>query len=95
MGSCSKSSNKAGKQIIEIKTVINYSSLETGCKLCLQRLSYKSTQKVYKKDKTQKQRCLKFQHLRKPINNETNSRAHKNKFIKKPKFQTILRPDTV
>ena len=39
-----------------------------------------------------------FQRLRTPIgpvNNETKSRAHKNKYIKKPEFQTFLRHDTV
>ena len=38
------------------KTVmeINYSSLETGRELCLQRLSYKMTEKLFKKDEAQK-----------------------------------------
>ena len=31
------SSNKAEKQMFEAKFVTNYSSLETGCDLCLQR----------------------------------------------------------
>ena len=31
-------SNQAEKQMFGAKTVINYSSLETGCDLCLQRL---------------------------------------------------------
>ena len=48
MKSRSESSNKAGKQIIEAKTVINYSSMEMGRDLCLQRLSYKSTEKLFK-----------------------------------------------
>ena len=47
----SNSSNKAEKQMFEAKTVINYSSLKTSCDLCLQRLSYKSTEKVLKKTK--------------------------------------------
>ena len=39
--------NKAEKQMFEAKNVKKsiYSSLETGCDLCLQRLSYKSTEK--------------------------------------------------
>ena len=39
-----------------------------------------------------------FQHLRKPlwpVNNSTKARPKKNKYIKKPKHQTVLRHDTV
>ena len=54
MESRSNNSNKAEKQMFEAKTVINYSSHEKGCDLCLQRLSYKSTEKLLKKDKAQK-----------------------------------------
>ena len=50
----SNSSNKAGKRIIEAKTVRNYSSPEMGCDLCLLRLSYKSTEKLFKKAETKK-----------------------------------------
>ena len=45
MKSRSNNCNKAEKQMFEAKTVIKYSSLETGFDLCLQRLSYKSTEK--------------------------------------------------
>ena len=45
----SNSSNKAKKQVFEDKIAINYSSLETSCDLCLKRLSYKSTEKLFKK----------------------------------------------
>ena len=51
MRSRSNSSNKAGKKIIEAKTVFNYSSLETYFELRLQRLRYKSTEKLLKKTK--------------------------------------------
>ena len=44
-------SNKAEKKMSEAKTVINYRSLETGCDLCLQRLSYKSSENYLKKTK--------------------------------------------
>ena len=44
--------------MFETKTVINYSSLETLCDLCLQRLSYKSTEKLFKKDKAQKPKII-------------------------------------
>ena len=47
----SNSSNKDGKQIVEAKVFIIFSSLETGCDLCLQRLSNKSTEKLLKKTK--------------------------------------------
>ena len=47
-------SNKAKQLMFEAKTVIDYRSLETGCDLCLQRLSYKSTEKLFQKDKAQK-----------------------------------------
>ena len=53
MRSCSNRSNKTRKQTIEAKTGISYSSLETGCDLCLQRLSYKSSEKLIKKDEAQ------------------------------------------
>ena len=45
------SSNQAKRQMFEAKTVknLNYSSLEAGCDLCLQRLRYQSTEKLYKK----------------------------------------------
>ena len=33
---------------------INNSSLETGCDVCLQRLSYKSTKKINKNEEAQK-----------------------------------------
>ena len=46
MKSHSNNSNKAEKQTFENKTVINYSSRETGCDLCLQRQSYKSPEKL-------------------------------------------------
>ena len=54
MKSRSNSCNKAEKQKFEATTVINYSSLETGCALCLQRLSSKSIEKLFLKDKAQK-----------------------------------------
>ena len=44
---------KAEKQMLEAKTILNYSSLETGCDLCLQRLSCKSIEKLLKKYKAQ------------------------------------------
>ena len=52
----SNSSDKAEKQKFEAKTVIIYSSLETGSDLCLQGLSYKkqSTKKLFKKDEAKK-----------------------------------------
>ena len=40
--------NKAQKQMFEVKSVISYSLLETGCDLCLQRLSYKPIEKILK-----------------------------------------------
>ena len=49
----SNSSSKAGKQIIEVKA-----SLETGCALCLQKLSYKSTEKLIKKDEARKPKLI-------------------------------------
>ena len=49
---------KAEKQMFEAKTVINYSSLETGCDLCLQRLSFKSTENLFRKDKAQKPKII-------------------------------------
>ena len=58
MKSCSKSINKATKQMFEAKNVINYSSLETVCVLCLPRLSYKSTEKLFKKDEEQKSKRI-------------------------------------
>ena len=48
----SNSCSKAEKQKFEAKTVIKYSSLETVCDLCLQRLSYKSTEKLNFFEKT-------------------------------------------
>ena len=52
------SSNKAKKQIFEAKFVIilNCSSLETVCDLCVQRLSYKSTEIYLKKRRSSKTR---------------------------------------
>ena len=47
MKSRSNNCNKAEKQIFESKSVIKHSSLETVCDLCLQRLSYKSTEKLF------------------------------------------------
>ena len=44
--------------MFEAKIVINYSSLETGCDLCLQRLRYKSAEKLFKKDEAQKKTNL-------------------------------------
>ena len=58
MRSGSSSSNKARKQINDAKTVIIISSMETGCYLCLQRLSYKSTEKLFKKDLAQKPKFI-------------------------------------
>ena len=49
MKSCSNNSNKAEKQMFEVKTFINYNSLETSCNLFLQSLSYNSTEKLFKK----------------------------------------------
>ena len=66
MKSRSNSSNKAEKQVCEVKTVIKikYSSLKTGCDLCLERLSYKTTKKLFKKtDKAQKPKYV----FKKPI----------------------------
>ena len=54
MKSRSNHSTKAEKQIFEAETVINYSSLKTSCDLCLQRLSYKSIEKLFEKYKAQK-----------------------------------------
>ena len=53
MKSRSNNSNKAKKQLSEANTVINYSSLEKGCDLCVQRLSYKSIENYIKKFKAQ------------------------------------------
>ena len=36
--------------MIEAKTVVNYSSAETGCDMCLQGLIYKSTENLIKKE---------------------------------------------
>ena len=51
MTSGSNSNNKAEKKCLELKPLykLNYSSLGTGCDPCLQRLSYKSTEKLFKK----------------------------------------------
>ena len=48
MKSRSNNSNKAEKQMIEAKTVINHSLMKTGCDLSLQRLSYNSIEKLFK-----------------------------------------------
>ena len=58
MKSCGYNSNKAEKQMFEAKTVKRCSSLETGCDLCLQRLSYKSIEKLFKKYKAQKTKII-------------------------------------
>ena len=58
MKSRSNNSNKAEKKMFEAKTVINYISLETGCDLCLQRLSYNLTGKIFKKNKAQKPKII-------------------------------------
>ena len=58
MKSRSNHSNKAEKPMFEAETVINYSSLKTGCDLCLQRLSYKSIEKLFEKYKTQKPKII-------------------------------------
>ena len=58
MKSRSNRSNRAGKQMFEAKTVKKYSSLETGCNLCLQRLSNKSTEELFKKDEAQKPKFI-------------------------------------
>ena len=47
MKSRSNNSFKAEKQIFGSKTVIDYSLLETDCGLCLQRLRYKSIEKLF------------------------------------------------
>ena len=54
MKSRSNNSNKTEKKMFDAKTVINNSSLETGCDLCLQRLSHKSTEKLNKKTQSSK-----------------------------------------
>ena len=54
----SSNSNKVEKQMFESKTVLNYSSLETVCYLYLQRLSYKSIEKLLKKYKAQKPKII-------------------------------------
>ena len=53
MKTCNNS-NKAEQLMFEAKSVTDYSSLERGCDQRLQRLSYKSTEKLFKKDKAQK-----------------------------------------
>ena len=58
MKSRSNNSNKAENPMFEAKTVMNYSSMETGCELCLQRLRYKSTEKLFKKTKAQKPKIV-------------------------------------
>ena len=50
MKSRSNSSNKDEKKAFEAKIDIKNFSLETCCGLCLQRLSYKSTEKRLKKN---------------------------------------------
>ena len=47
MKSCSNSSNKAVKQTVETKTVIDFSTLETVCDLSIQRRRYKMTEKRF------------------------------------------------
>ena len=58
MKSRSNSINNAEKQLFESETVIKYSLLEMVCDLCLQRLSYKSTEKLFKKNKAQKPKII-------------------------------------
>ena len=58
MKSGSISGHRAGKQMFETKIFKNFSSLETGCELCLQRLSYKSTEKLFEEDKAQKPKFI-------------------------------------
>ena len=61
MTSLSKSSNKAKKQTTELKPFqrLNYSSLETRSYLSLQSLSYKWTEKLFKKLRSSKiQMCF-------------------------------------
>ena len=55
MKSLRNSSNQAAKKILKLKPLnrLNYSSLETGCDLCLQSLRYKLTEKVFKEDEAQ------------------------------------------
>ena len=50
MKSCINSSNKAENQMFETNIVTNCSPLETGCDMCLLRLSYKSAEKLFKED---------------------------------------------
>ena len=58
MKSRSNNSNKAEKQMFEANNLINYSSMETGCGLWLKRLRYKSTEKLFEKDKAQKRKII-------------------------------------
>ena len=58
MKSRSNNSNKAENQMFEAKTVINYRSLETGCDLRLQKLSYKSIERLFIKYKAQKHKII-------------------------------------
>ena len=58
MKSRSNNSYRAEKQMFEAKIVLNHSSLETGCCLRLRRLSYKSTEKLFIKDKAQKPKII-------------------------------------
>ena len=54
MKSRSNSNNKAEKQMFEYKAVEKNKLLLSGNRLCLQRLSYKSTEELIKKEEAQK-----------------------------------------
>ena len=58
MKSRSNNSNKAEQKKFEAETVMNHSSLEMGLDMCLQRLSYKSTEKLFKKNNAQKPKII-------------------------------------
>ena len=58
MKSLCNNCGKAEKQMFEAKIVIKYSSLGTGCDLCLQRVSYKSAKKIFRRDKAQKPKFI-------------------------------------
>ena len=113
MKSLCNNCDKAEKQLFEAKTVINYSSLGTGCDLCLQRVSYKSAKNYLKMTKLKnpnlflKTDNFKIHNILRITTNSNGSNIStkyqhhmtlsngptKNKFINKPKHQTVLQHD--
>ena len=72
--------------MFEAKTIIKYSSLETGCDLCLQRLSYKSIENYLKKYKAQKPKFI----LENSFFQNSQQSHHYSK--KRFEFQNIRKP---